>query len=64
MTPAQVALAWVVRHDDVMAIPKTSHRERLKENVAAMKHNLSPQQLEALDELFPQPKGSVLLQMI
>jgi len=34
MTPAQAALAWLLAKDDIIAIPKTAHRERLKENAA------------------------------
>src|SRR5690606_32350250 len=49
MTAAQVALAWLLRTDDVIVIPKTSHRERLRENVAALEHPLSAEQLAELD---------------
>src|SRR6185437_3016789 len=35
-TPAQVALAWVLRHPDVAAIPKASTREHVRENRAAL----------------------------
>jgi diketogulonate reductase-like aldo/keto reductase len=64
MTPAQVALAWLLAKPDVIAIPKTSHRERLKENVGALKHRLTPAQLRELDELFPPPGGPRPLEMI
>jgi diketogulonate reductase-like aldo/keto reductase len=36
MTPAQVALAWLISHDDVIAIPRTGSRHRLQENARAM----------------------------
>ena len=36
MTPAQAALAWLLSKDDVIVIPKTSSRARLKENLAAL----------------------------
>jgi diketogulonate reductase-like aldo/keto reductase len=55
MTPAQAALAWLLSHEDVIAIPKTSRRERLKENVGALDHHLTAAQLEELDRLFPPP---------
>jgi diketogulonate reductase-like aldo/keto reductase len=64
MTPAQAALAWLLAKDDVIAIPKTSYRERLKENVAALDHPLSPDQLAELDRLFPPPTGPAPLEMI
>ena len=34
---AQVALRWLVQQDDVIAIPKTSNRERLKENLVDLR---------------------------
>lgn len=64
MTPAQAALAWLLTNDDVIVIPKTSHRERLKENVGALDHRLTREQLAELDRLFPPPTGPVPLQML
>jgi aldehyde reductase len=64
MTPAQVALAWLLAADDVMVIPKTSRRERLRENVGALEHPLSPEQLAELDRLFPPPRGPRPLEML
>ena len=64
MTPAQVALAWLLARDGIIAIPKTSHRDRLRENVGALAHALSLEQLAALDSLFPPPKGPRPLEML
>jgi diketogulonate reductase-like aldo/keto reductase len=64
MTPAQAALAWLLAKDDIIAIPKTSHRERLKENRGALDHPLSKAQLAELDRLFPPPKRAQPLDMI
>ncbi len=64
MTPAQAALAWLLSEDNVVAIPKTGHRERLKENAAALDHKLTRQQLEELDGLFPPPTASRPLEML
>jgi diketogulonate reductase-like aldo/keto reductase len=64
MTPAQVALAWLLDHEDVIAIPKTSHRERLLENAAALQIHLTVAQLQELDSIFPPPDGAVPLEMI
>ncbi len=64
MTPAQVALAWLLARDGIIAIPKTSHRDRLRENVGALAHALSSEQLAALDDLFPPPKGPRPLEML
>jgi len=64
MTPAQAALAWLLARDDVIAIPKTSHRERLRENVGALAHELTPEQLAELDRIFPPPTGAQPLEML
>jgi diketogulonate reductase-like aldo/keto reductase len=64
MTAAQVALAWALRDGDVIAIPKSSHRGRLKENIAAVDIELSASQLAELDRLFPPPAGPVPLEML
>lgn len=64
MTPAQVALSWLLANDDVMVIPKTGRRERLRENVGALEHPLTPEQLAELDRLFPPPKGPQPLEML
>lgn len=63
-TSAQAALAWLLAADDIIAIPKSSHRERLKENAGALAHPLTAAQLSELDRLFPPPKRSRPLEMI
>jgi aldehyde reductase len=64
MTPAQVALAWLLGQAGVIAIPKTGSRARLEENAAALAHPLSPTDLRELDRLFPPPSGPSPLAMI
>ncbi len=64
MTPAQAALAWLLARDDVIVIPKTGRRERLKENLGALDHALTPAQLAELDRLFPPPSGATSLEML
>ncbi len=64
MTPAQVALAWLLANPDVMVIPKTSSRNRLKENLGALDHHLTKAQLAELDQLFPPPDGPRPLEML
>jgi diketogulonate reductase-like aldo/keto reductase len=63
-TAAQVALAWLLRNDDVVVIPKASHRERLLENLGALEIQLSDAQLAELDEMFPPPDGPRPLEML
>jgi diketogulonate reductase-like aldo/keto reductase len=57
-TPAQVALAWVLRGDGVQAIPKASTPERVEQNRAALSLKLTVHDLELLDSAFPPPSGS------
>ena len=64
MSPAQAALAWLMAKDDVIAIPKTGRRERVKENIGALDHDLSAEQLTELDSLFPPPKKATALEML
>jgi len=64
MTPAQVALAWLLAKDAVIAIPKTGSRARLEENAGALGKSLSAADLEELDRLFPPPEGPSPLAMI
>ena len=64
MTPAQAALAWLLSKEDVIVIPKTSRRARLKENLGALEHPLSPEQMVELGKLFPRPKGPKPLEML
>jgi aryl-alcohol dehydrogenase-like predicted oxidoreductase len=47
-TPAQVALAWVVSHPNVVAIPGASSVGQLEANVAAADLDLTPDDVEAL----------------
>jgi aryl-alcohol dehydrogenase-like predicted oxidoreductase len=54
ITPAQVALAWLLaKGDDIAPIPGTKHVHRLEENVAADAVVLSPEHLARLDSLTP-----------
>ncbi|MDT6960604.1 aldo/keto reductase [Cupriavidus sp. SZY C1] len=64
MTPAQAALAWLLRTDDIIAIPKTRQRDRLRENVRALEITLTPEQLDELDALFPPPRHAQPLAML
>ena len=55
ITPAQVALAWVLRQPLVCAIPKSGSVARVQENAAAAAIKLSPHDLTELDLAFPPP---------
>ena len=47
-TPAQIALAWVIRHPAVAAIPGASSVEQLESNAAAAQIDLTDDQYQAL----------------
>jgi diketogulonate reductase-like aldo/keto reductase len=49
-TPAQVMLRWGIQRDAVV-IPKSVHRDRIRENAAIFDFSLSDQDLRALDAL-------------
>lgn len=55
-TPAQVALAWVLRQPGVMVIPKASHALHLRHNLEAARLRLDLQDLLALDQVFHPPR--------
>jgi diketogulonate reductase-like aldo/keto reductase len=62
-TPLQILLAWSIRDEHVMAIPKASSREHVIENAAAARIKLSNDELLKLDDAFPQPSWRVPLDM-
>jgi diketogulonate reductase-like aldo/keto reductase len=63
-TPAQVALAWVLRWDRIVAIPKAGTPAHVRENASALDIELDAQDLEALDHAFPPPTRKVPLEML
>lgn len=64
VTAAQVALAWVLRQQGVIAIPKASRPEHVKLNRAALDLKLTQEDLDELDEAFRPPDGPEPLEMI
>ena len=63
-TPAQIALAWVLRHKDMMVIPKATMLEHVRENRAALDITLTEQDLGELNRAFPPPKGRRPLELL
>jgi diketogulonate reductase-like aldo/keto reductase len=63
-TPAQVALAWVLRQDGIITIPKAGTPAHVRENRAALELRLTAQDLAALDRAFPPPTGPQPLEML
>jgi diketogulonate reductase-like aldo/keto reductase len=63
-TPAQVALAWVLRQDQILAIPKAGLVAHVQENRAAADLQLSESDLSALAAAFPRPTQRYPLEML
>jgi aryl-alcohol dehydrogenase-like predicted oxidoreductase len=59
VTPAQLALAWVLAQgEDVVPIPGTSNTQRLEENVRSLDVVLTTDELDRLERAAP--KGAVV----
>ncbi|MEO5668784.1 MAG: aldo/keto reductase [Bdellovibrionota bacterium] len=55
VTPAQLALAWVMAQgEDIVPIPGTKKRTRLEENAKAVEVSLSASDLERINRILPQ----------
>ena len=63
-TPAQIALAWVMHQEGVIAIPKASSQEHVRQNFAALDIELTPQDIADLDRVFPPPTRKRGLEMV
>ena len=63
-TAAQVALAWVLRQEKVIAIPKAATPAHVEENRGALNLHLTREDLAELDRAFPPPDRPVPLEMI
>lgn len=63
-TPAQVAVAWLLARDGVIAIPKAGSVVHVRENRAAADLVLAPDTMKRLDTAFPAPTGPVALEML
>ena len=63
-TPAQIALAWVLRNDGINAIPRAGTLEHVRENAAALQIRLGDEDLTSLDKAFPPPTRSRPLEML
>ena len=63
-SPAQIALAWTLRHPGVIAIPKAATPEHVRQNAAAGDIRLTAADLAALDGAFPPPRRKLPLAML
>jgi diketogulonate reductase-like aldo/keto reductase len=63
-TTFQIALAWVLRRPDVIAIPKAATIDHVTANRGALDLELDDKALAALDQAFAPPSGKTPLAMI
>ena len=63
-TPAQVALAWAMRHPHVIVIPKAGSVAHVRENAAAAGLVLTAEDLAAIDAAHPPPARKHPLEML
>ncbi|MBZ9860746.1 aldo/keto reductase [Mesorhizobium sp. CA12] len=63
-TAAQIALAWIMMQDGVIAIPKAGRQEHVRQNAAALDIALTAEDLAELDRAFPPPTRKRGLEMI
>jgi diketogulonate reductase-like aldo/keto reductase len=64
VTPAQVALAWVLRQPNVMAIAKSGDPDHAFKNRATLDLHLTKDDLACLDVQFPPPTRRQPLEML
>jgi diketogulonate reductase-like aldo/keto reductase len=64
VSAAAIALAWTMRHPHVIAIPKASRPEHVRENLVAADLVLTSADLADLDAAFPPPKRATPLGML
>ncbi|MCP1575649.1 oxidoreductase [Herbaspirillum rubrisubalbicans] len=64
VTPAQVALAWVLRQPGVIAIPKAADAAHVQANRACLDLQLTAADLKELDAAFPPPRRKQPLAML
>lgn len=63
-TPAQAALAWVLRRPGVIAIPKAADEAHVKLNRACLEFTLGDADLKELDAAFAPPRRKQALAML
>jgi len=63
-TPAQLAVAFLLEREGVIAIPKSASLKRVRENRGAADIEISEEDMDALDLAFSPPTQKVPLEMI
>ena len=63
-TPFQIALAWVLRDPQIIAIPKAGAAEHVADNRRVLELSLTSEDLAAIDADFPAPTHKMRLAML
>ena len=63
-TPAQIAIAWGLRHPHVISIPKAGDLAHVRANAAAGEILLTPSDVAEIDTSFPPPRRATSLAML
>ncbi len=63
-TPRQVALNFLTRHEGLFSIPKAANIDHIRENAGAVGWDLSAEDLNVIDDVFPPPTADSPLEMI
>lgn len=60
-TPTQIMLAWVMRMENVIAIPKAGSIAHVEENARSLEISLTEEDLHEIDKAFPAPTHKIRL---
>lgn len=60
----QIMLAFVMRLDDTVAIPRTSNAAHVADNIGSLRIHLSPEDLAVIDAAFPPPTRKMPLDIL
>lgn len=60
----QVALAWILQRDNIIAIPKAANSKHVEQNLVAAEIEFSDEDLNQLNITFPPPSSPVPLEML
>jgi len=63
-TPAVIALAWVLQQPNIITIPKSSSQKHIAENATVFDINLTAEDNQQLDSVWPAPDGPASIEMI
>jgi diketogulonate reductase-like aldo/keto reductase len=63
-TPAQVAIAWILRQQGILVIPKAGTADHVRQNHRALEVQLTPGDLDELDREFPPPSKKAPLEVL